>query len=119
MDTYKGTAKRTSMSLQNVLIDRHALQDKTESSQSLSSDHIKEMIQTSINTLIASALFVFGVTVKTIPTLFSEQTIPLYVDFGASNHMTSMEDSKHNLTPYNGKMDILAADGKKMPMLVL
>lgn len=77
------------------------------------------MIQTSINTLIASALFVIGFTVKTIPTLFSEQTIPWYIDSGAANHMASMEDSKHNLTPYNGKMDILAADGKKMPMLVL
>lgn len=99
----------------------HALQAKTNLSfgstpPNLSPEQIKQMIQSSDATAIASALFAVGITRNSIPTLFTEQTIPWYIDSGASNHMTSVQDHTSHLTPYSGKMHILAADGKKMPI---
>ena len=79
-----------------------SVQPTQDPSHALTPELVQQMIQ--------SAFSAFGITGK------NASSSVWYVDYGASNHMTSSSTHLINVKPYVGKMQIHTADGECLPI---
>ncbi|KAK2966046.1 hypothetical protein RJ640_001980 [Escallonia rubra] len=80
------------------------------------SDEIRHLVQSSVSSAISSAFSAIGLSGKS--SHLSPTVNPLWIiDSGASNHMTGVHTNPRSITRYEGKKQIIAANGEKMDII--